>query len=245
MECPTQLPTSWWDWAVQVLVATGTIGAVVVALFGDVLRHWFLPPRLRLTVDSLEGVPTPVQVTRTDVQGRATVTTGKSRYWHVRVRNERRWLPAHNVQVLVLKIEMPGPDGLPQTRFEGETPMLWGNQELYTSGRNVGPSGRVALCSVIKDDGFGLHPIILPFSMPVSNPKVVRHDGLIFASRTEPILASASARRRLLLGIYLIERRPRRSRQRGLTRAWLRERSFGAMSVSTSRDPVRVPMTCR
>jgi len=167
MECPTQLPTSWWDWTVQVLVAAGTIGAVVVALFGDVLRHWFLPPRLRLSVDSLEGVPTPVQVTRIDVQGHATVTTAASRYWHVRVRNERRWLPAHNVQVLVLKIEMPGPDGLPQTKFEGETPMRWENQELYPSGRSVGASGRVALCSVVKDDGLGLHPIILPFSMPV------------------------------------------------------------------------------
>jgi hypothetical protein len=40
----------WWNWFVQLAIAIGTIGAVIVALFGNRFRAFLLPPRLKLSL---------------------------------------------------------------------------------------------------------------------------------------------------------------------------------------------------
>ena len=165
MTCPTLPPGFWPNWIVQLFIALGTVGAVIVALFGEFLRNWLMPPRLRLSVDSLEGVKTPVQLAWHDEGGNLQSRMEDGRYWHVRVRNERRWFAAHHVQVLLLQIEEPGPNGAPQIKWAGEAPVLWENQEIYGAGRAVGAAGRVALCSVVGDKWLALHPLIMPLNM--------------------------------------------------------------------------------
>jgi hypothetical protein len=165
MTCPTLPPEFWPNWIVQLFIALGTVGAVIVALFGDYFRSKLLPPGLRLSVDSLEGIKTPLQLAWRDEVGDLHSRMEDARYWHVRVRNERRWFPAHHVQVLLLQIEEPGPNGAPQIKWAGEAPVLWENQELYSAGRAIGASGRVALCSVVKGKCLALHPLIAPLNM--------------------------------------------------------------------------------
>ncbi len=59
-------PTEFWGLIVQVAIAVGTIGAVVVALFGGWLRGHLVPPKLILKLKNTEGSMTPVTLTEPD-----------------------------------------------------------------------------------------------------------------------------------------------------------------------------------
>lgn len=45
----------WWNWWVSLTVAAGTIGAVIVALFGQAFRAKFFPAKLKLDLVSADG----------------------------------------------------------------------------------------------------------------------------------------------------------------------------------------------
>jgi hypothetical protein len=51
-----------WKFWVDVVIAIGTLAAVVVALFGEWLRARMFSPKLTLTLASPRGDPTPVTV---------------------------------------------------------------------------------------------------------------------------------------------------------------------------------------
>ena len=87
----------WWNWWPQLAVAVGTIGAVLVALFGQAFRAKFFPPKLSLRLENTSGEA---------IQESAW----KARYYHLRVSNSRRWSPAHEVRVVLLREEEPGPN---------------------------------------------------------------------------------------------------------------------------------------
>jgi hypothetical protein len=161
MECATQLPTSWWEWGVQVVVAVGTVGAVVVALFGDWLRNKLAPPALRLAIVNPDGVKTRAQLTWQE-DGVAQTRVEDARYYHVRVRNDRRWFAAHHVQLMLLRVEEPGPNGAPQVTWTGEIPVRWEHQEVYPAARTIGAEANADMCSVIRGKFLQLHPMIFP-----------------------------------------------------------------------------------
>jgi hypothetical protein len=81
-----------------VAIAVGTIGAVVVALFGGWLRARLVPPKLALRLVDDRGRETPVLLTAPNGDIRKTV----GRWYHLRVVNERRWSPVTEVQVFLL-----------------------------------------------------------------------------------------------------------------------------------------------
>ena len=142
-------PLFWWKWWPQVAVAVGTIGAVLVALFGQAFRAKFFPPKLSLRLENTSGEA---------IQESAW----KARYYHLRVSNSRRWSPAHEVRVVLLREEEPGPNEELQVTWSGNVPLIWKNQPVHPLLRTIGPSAWADLCSVKESKILRIHPMIRP-----------------------------------------------------------------------------------
>lgn len=140
--------TSWTD----VLTAVGTVGAVVVALFGYFLPKLF-PPKLRIAIADAKGVHQAVRLIEQGGAIPARARDAVARYYHVRVSNERRWTKAHNVQVMLLRIEQETTAGWVETWAGGGIPLIWQHQDMLGSVRNVGPPGYADLFNVLHNVG--------------------------------------------------------------------------------------------
>ena len=151
----------WMNWIAQIAIAIGTIGAVIAALFGHWLRGRFVPQKLVLKLLDDRGVKTPVVIAVREGSTRETI----GRWYHLRVKNERRWSPATDVQVLLLRVEEPDASGVDKITWAGEIPIRWAHQEISPLLRKVGNSWSCDLCSVIKNECVQLHPIIVPFGL--------------------------------------------------------------------------------
>jgi hypothetical protein len=156
----------WWNWWISVAVAFGTIAAVFVALFGQAFRSRFLPPRLVLKLVKPEGESAKVRLTWVG-QGEPKERWEDARYYHIRVLNERRWSSANGVQVFLIRLEEPGPDGELQVKWTGDIPMRWRNQELFPPTRTIGPPYDSDLCYVVKRKWLELLPLITPYNLNV------------------------------------------------------------------------------
>lgn len=142
----------WWNWGVNAAVALGTISAVLVALFG---KHFFFRPKLTLELVSEFGEPTTLNETNEPV-----------RYFHVRVKNERRGLTvAQQVQVYLTRVEEVGPTGHLQIVWEEGVPMRWRNQEIVPMLRSIGPAVDADLFMIGKESGLHLMTLIQPNSL--------------------------------------------------------------------------------
>lgn len=142
---------------VSALVALGTIGTVVAALYGNILRAKFRPPVLRVKLLTTVGEKTKF----TNPQTGAYIDA--CRYYHLQVSNEnRRWSTATNLDVRLVRIEEPGPDSQLQITWAGDIPIRCRHQEFYPLKQEIGSPIDYDLCSVRKAGAFELHPIIVP-----------------------------------------------------------------------------------
>lgn len=120
-------------------------------------RKFRLPPALQLRLVRNEGE-----------RGRIKRDQGSfenARYYHLRVSNSRRSSPATDVQVILTRLEEPGPDGTYQVAWVGEVPMRWRNQESSPLTRTIGPEADCDLCCVGERRWLSLMPLITPFTM--------------------------------------------------------------------------------
>lgn len=141
----------------QYLVAIGTIGAVIAALFGDYLLDKFWPPKLQLQHLDPEGDLTTLR----NVASGAYIDD--ARYYHVQVSNDRHWRPATNLDVRLVQVEEPGPDGQPQVKWVGDSPICCRDQHLHPLRHTIGSSLDFDICSVLKNAmRLQLHPIVAP-----------------------------------------------------------------------------------
>jgi hypothetical protein len=141
----------WLNWLVQLAVAVGTIGASITALY--LAFRQSEQPRLKLKVLRREG-----ERTRTN--------SGEDiRFYHLQVWNERRSSSATRVQVHLLRLEEPGPDGNLQTTWLGDLPFRWRDQEFVPRFQKIGSSKDCDLCSVGRQSGLTLMPLFLPNSL--------------------------------------------------------------------------------
>jgi len=150
----------WLDWWVNVFVAAGTIGAVLVALFGDWIKYKLFSTQLELALTNPLGTRAPVRLL---FEGQARLEG--ARYYHVRVSNPRRWPPATQVQVYLLQVEQPGPDGEWQTKWAGECPVQWSFSKIRPIAPTIGAAIDCDLCSVVKDKWVELSLLVTPSSM--------------------------------------------------------------------------------
>ena len=148
----------WIGWSVQLAIAVATFGAVLVALFGDWIRARLFKPHLSLALVSPVGESTTLQV----VSPSGDSPTEKARFYHVRVSNKVPWPKASQVQVYLIRVEEPGPDGALQVKWASDVPIKWKFQEINPLVRTVGPAADCDLCSVVKDKWLELHPLIVP-----------------------------------------------------------------------------------
>jgi hypothetical protein len=156
----------WWNWWVNAGVAVGTFTAVLVALFGQAFRGKFFPPVLSLRVLNPDGELTTVRL-RWHEGNEVKESSEDARYYHARVTNSRRWSPAAQLQVLLLQVEEPGPNGKLHVTWSGAVPLAWRHQELFPPARTIGAPADVDLCSVVKDKWLQLHPLVRPFNLDV------------------------------------------------------------------------------
>jgi hypothetical protein len=151
----------WLNWAAQILIAIGTLGAVVVALFGGWLRARIAPPKLIIKLENERGVKAPSILTAPDGTTRESV----SRWYHVRTVNERRWSPATQAQVFLLRLEEPDAAGEYKMTWVGELPLRWRDQEIKPLVRTIGYDADADLCSVVREKWVELHPLIAPIAL--------------------------------------------------------------------------------
>ena len=180
----------WWSWWVNVAIAVGTVGAVLVALFGERVRGWLFKPRLVLTVPNPQGERQPVQLRAPTGE----VRTEEARFYHLRVTNSARWPKATEVQVFLTRIEDPGPDGDLQLRWATEVPVKWKFQEIQPLSRTVGPHADCDLCSVVKNKWVQLHPLIVPNNLTEFARRRERFD-MVLSFEARSAEASSSPKR--------------------------------------------------
>jgi hypothetical protein len=147
--------------AVNTLVALGTIGSVVIALFGSRLRAKWWPPVFNVEVLVPPDPTIPITITATGAQ----VDVG--RYYHLTVKNARMWSIADNVTLNLVRIEEAGPDGEPQIKWAGNVPVRCRNQEFYPLQQKIGSPIDYDLCSVTKTKPtLSLMPVIPANNLP-------------------------------------------------------------------------------
>lgn len=138
--------TSWTD----VLTAIGTVGAVVVALFGQFLGK-LMPPRLQIRMASLLGTPQRMQIYNNTGPYPVYLRDAEARYYLLEVSNGRRWAKAHHVRVMLLQIEEEHPTVGWKVSWSGSIPMKWQHQETMGGVRNIGPRALADLFHVMHD----------------------------------------------------------------------------------------------
>jgi hypothetical protein len=154
----------WWNWTVAVASAAATFSAVLVALFGQAFRDKFFPPSLSIRLLSADGEHTSVRLSWPE-DGVVRERTEEARYYHLRVSNARRWSPATQVQVVLLQVEEPGPDGKLAVTWTGAAPFNWRHQEVYPALRTIGADADSDLCNIVKDKWLALNLMIHPFNL--------------------------------------------------------------------------------
>jgi len=92
-------PPVWWEILADVLIIVGTLSVAVLAVWGAWFRQKLAGPRLQIEGENLRGTVVDTQ------DGKRLI------YYHLRVRNKRRWSSAKNCRVMLRKIERKGPDG--------------------------------------------------------------------------------------------------------------------------------------
>jgi hypothetical protein len=145
----------WWNWGVACAVAVGTLLTVVTALFGDKLRAYFFPPRLNVRLSRKEGE-------RIELKDAGGKHAGWSYYYFIHVWNARRWSPAEQTQVSLVRIEQPGPSGDFHTTWSGDIPIQWRNQSYVPLLRTIGAPAECDFCRVEKTGTLQLLPLLVP-----------------------------------------------------------------------------------
>lgn len=153
----------WWGWGASAATAAGTIFLGIVALWGDRLRRQCFPPKLHLTLFSREGE-----------EARSGEERKPTRFYRLKVSNQRRWSVATRCQVFLLSVEVPAADGRYQVVWSTPVPIAWRFQQVNPIMRDIGPSADCNLCSVTKDQGLQLYPLVKPLFLETEYTQAVR-----------------------------------------------------------------------
>ncbi len=126
----------WLSWSVQFAAAVGTVGAVVVALFGERIREWLWPARLAISIAEPDG-----ELTEHRNQNFPDQPGPAARYWHLRLSNQTssRTGIARGMQLNLASMATPGPDGRFTARWNGSIPIPCKYQICRPLEHDVGP----------------------------------------------------------------------------------------------------------
>ena len=141
------------------LVAIGTIGAVVVALFSGSLKTKFFPPILSLELLSDKG----------EEEKLGSGNGPEGRYYFLQLENKRRWSKATEAGLHMLRLQRRGPDREWVTEWAGDLQFQCRDQNLYPLQRDIGGPIDYEVLSVRdgKPPELRLYPIIVPYNLTV------------------------------------------------------------------------------
>jgi hypothetical protein len=140
----------------SVILAIGVAGTwtiAALAVFGEAIRSRLFPPKPpKLSVREV-GLSHVVNHVEGD-------TKTKARYYLVRVANEHRSSPAHEVQLVITSVEKPNAAGNPVEVFSERLPLSWERQEVLPPRIIVGPDAFASLLFVQEDGLLRFTPIV-------------------------------------------------------------------------------------
>lgn len=135
-------------WKAILIGAVGTWIIAIVAV-GDRLKEFFLRPKLHIQRYGFGDIADHPK-------------EQKARYYFVIVENQRRPVRAHEVQVVLTRIEKSG-TGAPERIFNEVMPLPWQRQELQPLlTRTLGTSMRAGVFFVQQDGTLGITPALAP-----------------------------------------------------------------------------------
>ena len=138
------------DFWVRVAAVVATLLAVVAALFRDWFQARVFPPKLVLCQDP-RGVRQRPEQSHLIIDGKQHPTP--SRWYHVKVKNERRLTPATDTQVVLQEIGIPNAAGTYVWQSAGDIPLGVRHENLLRPGRIVGRPLEFDLCNVYQRSG--------------------------------------------------------------------------------------------
>lgn len=140
--------TNWQFWvqtAVQIVVAAATLLLAVIAIWGESLRAKWVGPKLRLElIDSLGEF--------------IRLNDGSSsRYYHMRVTNERRAVKANNVRVVLTEVSRSSADqSIRPNVLSGPIQLEWQHGHSLPQFPALGPPLNCVLGRIVKGQAFRL-----------------------------------------------------------------------------------------
>ena len=152
----------------SILLAIGTFIASFVALFRDWLRRGWFRPKLEVSLDEESGELTTAR-NETFEGNKMRVQHTPIRYYHLRVDNKarRRWPPATKVQLVIQRVEEPGPDDEWITKWSsGPCPLTPRSPEVTPLFATVGPPAYYDFFSISEYKEFILRTLITPNNLP-------------------------------------------------------------------------------
>ena len=116
-------------------------------------------PKLEVTLHDPEGEPIS--------GGDGT----PARFYHLKIRNKRRWAPAHNVRVLLTKVNKPAADGsFPMAALSGPLQLTWQFPQFHPLFPTIGPNDICDLGNLQRGRAFTLSPYLTPNNFQGSLP---------------------------------------------------------------------------
>lgn len=152
------------DFWVNVVLAICSFLTIVMAVFGEQIRYYLYAPKLCVELQNSKGEFITQNIIR--VEDKKNLGTRDARYYHLIVSNSRREI-ATDVQVCLQKIENHGPDGNLCSIWEGDIPLRWKDQEMYSSVyKNIGPGEQCDFCLVNENRELKLLPLYYKNNLP-------------------------------------------------------------------------------
>jgi hypothetical protein len=142
------------------IAAFGVVGTwliFVAAIWGEKIRSSLFKPELQVTLDNPRGVginEMTSTIVNTPPEFQAAWSppyTRPARYYHLLVRNTRQWPVAHDVRILITRVERPDPGGVPTTVWTGEIPLRWEHAEIHPALRTLGRPARADFIAAARD----------------------------------------------------------------------------------------------
>ena len=143
--------------------ALATFLAVLVALR---LHIKIFPPLLTLKLLSTDGEATTVTITTQNDGEVVSSRSEQARYYHLRLTNERSWIVATDVGVLLVGIETEDASGNYVEVWSGSLPVVATHYGVHPT-RTLGAAPQdFDLCSVVRNKWLQLHTLIVPNNFP-------------------------------------------------------------------------------
>lgn len=153
----------WLSWGINAGVAAGTFAAAFAAIFGEWLKSKLFRPKLDVVLSTNRETLSTIKLPDESGQRREHAV----RWYHLAVRNRRRWPTATEVQINLLRIEQRGYDDEWQEVWRGLAPMRWRFQEVLPITRTVGPIAEFDVCTVVQNKYLQLMLLFEIPSIPV------------------------------------------------------------------------------